>query len=171
MIYTTENILHSFSHPPSLPLSLLPPFHSPSLPLPLPLSLPPTPLPLPSSLPLSPSLSSFQPTEEVPPPIPLKRRGKGPFSSPTHTPIRQPVDSPSSADRLLSKSVDSGGYLDQVPRIPVRIESIPGLKSALVQETPPPKPPRTDRPPSSEMVRSWHYEMLTLRCAWIKPTT
>ena len=36
--------------------------------------------------------------------------------------------------------------------MPVRMESIPGVKTALVQDTPPPKPPRNDRPPSIEVV-------------------
>ncbi len=38
------------------------------------------------------------------------------------------------------------------PPVPLRMESIPGVKTALGQETPPPKPPRNDRPNSAELV-------------------
>jgi len=94
---------------------------------------------------------TVQSVEETPPPLPVKKRqGKSSFSSPTHTPARPPIDIHSPPDGYLSRSLDFSHVMEEGPRVPVRIESIPGLKGALVQETPPPKPPRTDRQPSSD---------------------
>lgn len=41
-----------------------------------------------------------------------------------------------------------------LPPVPMRMESIPWVKSALVVESPPPKPPRTDRPFNEVHVRT-----------------
>ena len=109
--------------------------------------------------------------EEMPPPLPMKqkqRRHGTSVGSPQHTPthhshsLSSPVSTPYhsslgyNADSLArsfgtssyyrgSGSSDSfEGEQYQPPPVPMRMESIPGVKSVLVQDTPPPKPPRTD---------------------------
>lgn len=56
---------------------------------------------------------------------------------------------------MIAHSLDLPGAREgqtSLPPVPMRMESIlgPGVKTVLGQETPPPKPPRNDRP---EVVR------------------
>lgn len=74
--------------------------------------------------------SSSADGEELPPPVPIKHK-KAPPTTATPT---SPVES-------------SSGSTLEAPPLPLRFQSIPGVKNAL--ETPPPKPPRTDRPTAS----------------------
>lgn len=88
----------------------------------------------------------------MPPPIPVKqRKSTNQHGSPSHTPShRQQV----TADSLSREgSVTNGGKV--LPPVPMRIESIPWVKNALVQDSPPPKPPRTDRPPDIVSMKQW----------------
>lgn len=101
--------------------------------------------------------------EEVPPPLPVKVRRptvgslggqRGSISSPTTTPTHatyQLVGYSARADGLVDYP---GGRIAaaNLPLVPMRMESIPGVKTVLGQDTPPPKPPRSDRPNSIEMV-------------------
>lgn len=108
--------------------------------------------------------------EEVPPPLPVKQyKRRTTVGSPQHTPthhsysLSSPVTSHgplgyitadslarsfgSSAYHRMSGSSDGmEGEQYLAPPVPMRMESIPGVKNVLVQDTPPPKPPRTDVP-------------------------
>ena len=114
--------------------------------------------------------------EEVPPPLPIKQKQRrhGNMGSPQHTPT--PSHSLSSPVAMhgtgyltadsLARSFGTSSYhrgsgsSDGVepdadrPPVPMRMESIPWVKNALVQDTPPPKPPRTDVPNTAPQV---HY--------------
>ena len=109
-------------------------------------------------------------SDEMPPPLPLKqkqRRHGTTMGSPQHTPthhshsLSSPVSTPYhtaqgyfTADSLARSFGTSSYYRgsglsdgfegEQLPPVPMRMESIPGVKNVLVQDTPPPKPPRTD---------------------------
>lgn len=106
----------------------------------------------------------FQPpgVDNIPPPLPVKqRRATGhirpPINSPTHTPAQHTTKYSGAhvtADSM-PRSTDTPGRKQsagELPPVPMRMESIPWVKNALV-ENPPPKPPRTDRP-LNEQVRN-----------------
>lgn len=117
----------------------------------------------------TPTLIQPSDSEEVPPPLPLKqkqRRHGNTVGSPQHTPTHShSLSSPVSIHGTSYLTADSlarsfgtssyqrgSGSSDGVdpeqdrdrPPVPMRMESIPWVKNALVQDTPPPKPPRTD---------------------------
>ena len=120
--------------------------------------------------------------DQLPPPIPLKQKHRysNTASSPQQTPTHShSVSSPVSmlpthgaagyftAESLArsfgtnsyhrgsgSSDGTDGGDQEKPPCIPMRMESIPGMKSALTLDTPPPKPPRTDIPNTVSQVQN-----------------
>ena len=126
-----------------------------------------------------PTLTQSVNNDQVPPPIPIKQKycHANTASSPQHTPTHfHSVSSPVSthgamgyftADSLArsfgtnashrgsgSSDGTDGGDQEKPPCIPMRMESIPGMKSALILDTPPPKPPRTDIPSTVSQVQN-----------------
>ena len=109
----------------------------------------------------------------MPPPLPMKQKQRrhgtaGTVGSPQHTPthhahsLSSPISTPYHTAlgfitaETLARSFGTSSYYrgsgssdgfevgeQYQPPVPMRMESIPGVKN-LVQETPPPKPPRTD---------------------------
>ena len=127
--------------------------------------------------------------EQVPPPLPLKqkqRRHGTTVGSPQHTPthhfhsLSSPVSSHGPLGYItadsLARSFGTSSYqrgsgssdgmdvhVEQYqPPVPMRMESIPGVKNALVQDTPPPKPPRTDVPNAVPQVHHFTLSIVSL---------
>ncbi|XP_064395436.1 rap guanine nucleotide exchange factor 1-like [Halichondria panicea] len=118
--------------------------HSSEAPPPLPLKKRHAHSTLPAQMNGHPSHTAPGMNGDAPPPIPVKQRRSVSHSSPSHTPTHRPHIT---ADSYDPREVPPGGVGKELPPVPMRIESIPWVKNALVQDSPPPKPPRTDRPP------------------------
>ena len=102
--------------------------------------------------------------EETPPPLPVKVRRVTTCNQRTSytSPASTPNHTPSHTYHQLGDELLAQGLLGDLPPVPLRMESIPGVKTVLGQDTPPPKPPRNDRPISTEIVsRSYEIDLST----------